>query len=201
MQSLPFRTEHPGEFHRRAFVQAGFSGLLGFGLPSLLAGRAQAAKNASPTLNKSPRSVILIFLTGAPSHQDMFDLKPDAPAEVRGEFKQTASRTPGLLICEHLPRLAACSDKYAIVRSMTHGLPSHEHATHMVLTGIDKMPIGATHGVSPRLAMLCVRTGFRSTASGWYPQRRDAADVSQQRLWLFRSGRRRTWRKVRPLAH
>ena len=78
----------------------------------------------------------------------MFDLKPDAPAEVRGQFKPVASRTPGLRICEHLPRLAACSDKYAVVRSMTHGLPSHEHATHMVLTGIDKMPVGSTHMAS-----------------------------------------------------
>ncbi len=148
MQSRPFRIKHASEIHRRAFVQVGFSGLLSFGLPTLLAGRAQAAKNATPTQNQSPRSVILIFLSGAPSHQDMFDLKPDAPAEVRGVFKPIASRTPGLLICEHLPRLAACSDKYAIVRSMTHGLPSHEHATHMVLTGIDKMPVGASHMAS-----------------------------------------------------
>jgi len=148
MHSRPIRAEHSTELHRRAVVQVGFSGLLSFGLPTLLAGRARAAKRAIPTPSQSPRSVILIFLTGAPSHQDLFDLKPDAPTEVRGEFKPIASRTPGLLICEHLPRLAACSDKYAIVRSMTHGLPSHEHATHMVLTGIDKMPVGATHMAS-----------------------------------------------------
>jgi hypothetical protein len=129
-------------------IQVGYSCLLGLGLPTLLAEQARAATHTGQATKKPPRSVILIFLTGAPSHQDMFDLKPDAPAEVRGEFKPIASRTPGLLISEHLPRFAACSDKYAIVRSMTHGLPSHEHATHMVLTGIDKMPVGSTHMAS-----------------------------------------------------
>lgn len=138
--------QHRVGISRREYLQIGFSGLLGLGLPSILQGRS-AAKNRRQT-SASPKSVILIFLTGAPSHIDMFDLKPDAPKEVRGEFKPIASRTPGLLICEHLPRLAACSDKYAIVRSMTHGLPSHEHATHMVLTGIDKMPVGSTHMAS-----------------------------------------------------
>ena len=138
--------QHRVGISRREYLQIGFSGLLGLGLPSILQGRS-AAKNRRQT-SASPKSVILIFLTGAPSHIDMFDLKPDAPKEVRGEFKPIASRTSGLLICEHLPRLAACSDKYAIVRSMTHGLPSHEHATHMVLTGIDKMPVGSTHMAS-----------------------------------------------------
>jgi hypothetical protein len=136
---------------RREWLQIGYSGLLGLGLPSILNGRSASKSVREPKsskTNSSAKSVILIFLTGAPSHIDMFDLKPDAPKEVRGEFQPIGSRTPGLLICEHLPRLASCSDKYAIVRSMTHGLPSHEHATHMVLTGIDKMPVGSTHMAS-----------------------------------------------------
>jgi len=136
---------------RREWLQIGYSGLLGLGLPSILNGRSASNSVREPKsskTNSSAKSVILIFLTGAPSHIDMFDLKPDAPKEVRGEFQPIGSRTPGLLICEHLPRMASCSDKYAIVRSMTHGLPSHEHATHMVLTGIDKMPVGSTHMAS-----------------------------------------------------
>lgn len=139
---------HRLRISRREALQVGYSGLLGLGLPSLLQGRSHAAAKLGGAEAKTPRSVILIFLTGAPSHLDMFDLKPDAPAEVRGEFKPIASRTVGLQICEHLPRLAARSDKYAVVRSMTHGLPSHEHATHMLLTGIDKMPAGSTHMAS-----------------------------------------------------
>ena len=145
-----FQTSHRHSvgITRRELLQVGYSGLLGLGLPSLLARRTEAAEGASRSNAKPRRSVILIFLTGAPSHLDMFDLKIDAPAEVRGEFKPIASRTGGLHICEHLSRLAARSDKYAVVCSMTHGLPSHEHATHMVLTGIDKMPAGSTHMAS-----------------------------------------------------
>jgi hypothetical protein len=133
--------------NRREALQVGSCGLLGLGLPALLAQRSESAESRTAG-KKSARSVILIFLTGAPSHLDMFDLKPEAPAEVRGTFQSIATRTPGYGICEHLPKLAARSDKYAVIRSMTHGLPSHEHATHMVLTGIDKLPIGSTHMAS-----------------------------------------------------
>ena len=94
------------------------------------------------------KSVILIFLTGAPSHIDTFDMKPDAPEEIRGTFKSIATKVPGIQFCEHLPMLAARADQLAVVRSMTHGLPSHEHATHYILTGIDAMPPGATHMAS-----------------------------------------------------
>jgi hypothetical protein len=79
--------------------------------------------------------VVLVFLTGAPSHLDTFDLKPDAPPEVRGEFKPIATKTPGVQIGEHLPRLAARSDKYALVRTMSHRENNHLVATHHVLTG------------------------------------------------------------------
>lgn len=120
---------------RRELLQVGYTGLLGISLPSLL---AQQAQSAAPTPAKTPRkakSVLLVFLTGAPSHLDMFDLKPDAPLEVRGEFKAIAAKTPGLLVSEHLPRLAARADKYAIVRSMAHRENNHLVATHHVLTG------------------------------------------------------------------
>ena len=138
---------HTLGLNRRALLQVGYSGLLGVGMPTLFSHQSGAVESRSVG-QKRARSVILIFLTGAPSHLDMFDLKPDAPAEVRGTFRPIATRTPGMDICEHLPKLAARSDKYAVIRSMTYGLPSHEHATHMVLTGIDKMPIGATHMAS-----------------------------------------------------
>jgi hypothetical protein len=138
---------HTLGINRRELLQVGYSGLLGCGLPALLSHQSRAAESSTPG-EKRARSVILIFLTGAPSHLDMFDLKPDAPAEVRGTFQPIATQTPGMHVCEHLPKLAARSNKYAVIRSMTHGLPSHEHATHMVLTGIDKMPIGSTHMAS-----------------------------------------------------
>lgn len=139
--------QHSLGIRRRELLQVGYSGLIGLSLPTLLAQRASALASG-PTSEQRARSVIVIFLTGAPSHLDMFDLKLEAPAEVRGTFQPIASQTPGMDVCEHLPRLAARSDRYAVIRSMTHGLPSHEHATHMVLTGIDRMPIGSTHMAS-----------------------------------------------------
>ena len=80
-------------------------------------------------------SVILVLLTGGPSHLDTFDMKPDAPAEVRGEFRPMQTRIPGSHICEHLPRLAERMRHWAIVRSLSHGENGHLPATHRLLTG------------------------------------------------------------------
>jgi hypothetical protein len=110
---------------------------LGVGIPTLLAQRA-AATGAQPTKGATARkakSIILIFLTGAPSHVDTFDMKPDAPPEIRGEFQSIATTVPGLRICEHLPRLAARAERYALVRSLAHRENNHLVATHHVLTG------------------------------------------------------------------
>lgn len=134
---------HPVGLTRRELIQVGYSALLGLGLPSLWA-RSGLGAAVAPRA----KSVLLIFQTGAPSHIDTLDLKPDAPEEIRGTFRPIDTKAPGVRICEHLPGLAARADKFAIVRSMTHGLPSHEHATHMMLTGIDKMPPGSTHMAS-----------------------------------------------------
>jgi hypothetical protein len=102
-----------------------------------MAGRVQAAKEsrASGEKVRKPKSMILVFLTGAPSHLDTFDMKPDAPAEIRGEFKPIATKLPGVFMCEHLPRLAARNDKYALVRSLAHRENNHLVATHHLLTG------------------------------------------------------------------
>jgi len=113
-------------------LQVGYSGLLGVGLSSLLTQRAAAVQAGAA---RTPKSMILVFLTGAPSHLDMFDPKPDAPEGIRGEFRPIATRVPGLWIGEHLPRLAARADKYAVVRSLSHRENNHLVATHHVLTG------------------------------------------------------------------
>src|SRR5271168_4574920 len=95
---------------RREFLQVGFSGLLGLGLPGLLVGRASAG-----TSTPRAKSMILVFLTGGLGHLDSFDMKPEAPEGIRGEFKPIATNTPGIQYCEHLPGLASHSDKLAIV--------------------------------------------------------------------------------------
>jgi hypothetical protein len=120
---------------RREWLQVGCSGLLGLDLASVLGARAAEGKRPRPGSAGKARSVIIVFLTGAASHIDTFDLKPDAPKEIRGEFKPIASKVPGLLVCEHLPRLAARAGRYAIVRSLAHKENNHLVATHHVLTG------------------------------------------------------------------
>jgi uncharacterized protein (DUF1501 family) len=127
--------------NRRELLQVGYSGLLGIGLPAFC-GQAHCTPARS---GRKTKSVILVFLTGAPSHLDTFDPKPDAPLEIRGAFKPIATNVPGIQICEHLPRLAGLADRYAIVRSMTHSVPVHEIGTHFLLTGINALPPGANH--------------------------------------------------------
>jgi hypothetical protein len=132
--NLPHR--HATGIHRRELVQVGYCGLLGFGLTSLPARATPTTASAlSARPARKPKSVILVFLTGAPSHIDMFDPKPEAPDEIRGAFQPIATRVPGLTVCEHLPRLAARADKYALVRSLSHRENNHLVATHHLLTG------------------------------------------------------------------
>ncbi len=133
---------HSLGLRRRELVQVGSSALLGLGLSDILARRTHAAPSADPAGPPSvaqraahQKSVLLVFLTGAASHHDTFDLKPDAPAEIRGEFKPIATSTPGLHVCEHLPHLAARADKYAILRTLSHNDNNHLMSTHHVLTG------------------------------------------------------------------
>jgi hypothetical protein len=128
---------HTIGINRRELLQIGYSGLLGIGLPSLVASQATGAEatRSKRAAGRNSKSVIVVFLTGAPSHLDMFDLKPEAPVEVRGEFKQIATKVAGIQISEHLPRLATRADKYALVRSLSHRENNHLVATHHVLTG------------------------------------------------------------------
>jgi hypothetical protein len=101
-----------------------------------LGGLWQAQAVARPALGLKPlRSCILIFYYGGPSHLDTFDLKPQAPAEVRGEFRPIATTVPGIQVCEHLPRLARLMHRTALVRSVTHAARLHDSAAIHTLTG------------------------------------------------------------------
>lgn len=91
--------------------------------------------HASQTDNSEKRSAIFIFMEGAPSHQDTFDLKPIAPVEVRGEFRPVKTNVAGVQICEHLPMLAERANKYAIIRGITHNVADHGLAKKYLLTG------------------------------------------------------------------
>ena len=108
---------------RRGFLRIGALGMGGVGLSSLL--RAESAAGLRSE-GRSHKAVILIFLPGGPSHQDMFDLKLDAPAEIRGEFNPIPTSVPGLQICEHLPRMAKVMDQCTVIRSMVGMEDRHE---------------------------------------------------------------------------
>lgn len=112
---------------RRDFLSIGSLAVGGLTLPQLL--RAEAAAG----LRSSHRSVIMIYLTGGPPHQDMVDLKPDAPAEIRGEFQPIATAVPGIQISELMPRVAASMDRFAIIRTLVGA--EDRHSSFQCVTG------------------------------------------------------------------
>jgi hypothetical protein len=117
---------------RRSFLKVGFLGLAGMTLADRLALKARANESGRPTPDTA---VILLWLGGGPSHIDMYDLKPDAPVEFRGEFRPVPTNVPGTLIGEHLPRHQRLMDKMSVVRSVTHTNAGHGMGTHWMMTG------------------------------------------------------------------
>lgn len=127
---------HP-QFTRRSLLQAGSIGLLGLGTSHLERLYAETLHD-----RLTHKSVIFVFLSGGLGQHDSFDMKPQQPAEIRGEFKPIATKTVGLHICEHLPRLAACSDKWSLVRSLTHPYNEHSQGHMVMLSGRTDLPTG-----------------------------------------------------------
>lgn len=113
---------------RREVLNIGALGMGGLALPGLL----QAEKLAG--VKKSHKSIIMIYMCGAPAHQDMYDLKMDAPSEIRGEYRPIDTNVPGIQICEHMPRLAKVMDKCIPLRSM-YGSPNGAHDSFICYTG------------------------------------------------------------------
>ena len=122
-------------FTRRDWLRAGCAGTIG--LPAVYHALAQRAiaSETPPVASRRARSVILIVLTGGASQHDTFDLKPEAPDGIRGDFRPIDTAVPGIQICEHLPLLAERARRYALVRSMSHTENSHLPGTHKLLTG------------------------------------------------------------------
>ncbi len=134
---------------RREFLRLGGLSLAGLNLPELLAGEARAA--ARPVSRKQARSCIVFFLEGGPSHIDLWDMKPEAPAEIRGEFQPIATTAPGVQVCEHLSLLARQMHHLALVRSVHHSITDHNASSYYSLTG--RSPINGSRLIvadSPR---------------------------------------------------
>lgn len=116
---------------RRDFLKVGGGAAVGLAIPRPGSARTTPADARPPRA----KSVILVNLTGGLSHIDSLDMKPEAPAEIRGEFKPIATAVPGIQLCEHLPQLARQMRKWALVRSLSHGENGHLPGTHRLLTG------------------------------------------------------------------
>jgi hypothetical protein len=131
---------------RRDALRVGAASLFGttVGLPRLLAEKPQRDV-----------SLIFVFLHGGQSHLDTFDLKPDAPAEIRGEFNPAKTKTPGLEICDLLPKMATQTDRYSLVRSFRHHNSDHGPADHYILTGYFPQA-GFNPNLSPNNQRPCV---------------------------------------------
>src|SRR5262249_43414765 len=121
----------PGPVPRRSFLQAGAIGLNGLGLADLLQlqARANGAKSASD------KSVIFIWLPGGPPHLDMYDMKPEAPSDYRGDFHPIPTNVPGIEVCELFPRHAQIADKFTIIRSVAHEFADHGGGHKRFMTG------------------------------------------------------------------
>jgi hypothetical protein len=137
---------------RRDFIRIGGLALGGLSLPNLLRAEAQSG------VGKSPKSVIMIYMAGAPPHQDLFDLKMDAPLEYRGPYKPMSTNVPGIQVSEHMPKMAAIMDKLVPIRSMVGSL-SGDHDSHICYTGRSPrgtvIPPGGWPSLGSVMAKLC----------------------------------------------
>jgi len=134
---------------RRDFLKVGTLAGLGLTLPELIRHREAAA-----AAGRKPANVIFLFLDGGPSHLETFDMKPDAPAEIRGEFKPIETNVKGIRICEHLPKTAKVMNLFSVLRSVSHNDSNHGAGNHFMTTGQPTpIPVGCGSSVSYHPAM------------------------------------------------
>lgn len=150
---FPHKQTHcPGPLDRRTFLSIG-----GMGMGALTSGicpnlsQLLASEDSASNLDRD-FSVILMWANGGPSHLETFDLKPDAPAEYRGDFKPIPTNVPGIEICELLPNLAKMADKFSIVRSLHHNRNEHSGGTNRFLSGYTPVAANPSDGEYPELA-------------------------------------------------
>ena len=141
---------------RRDFLKIGGLAMGGLSLPQLLRAEAQSG------IRKSPKSVIMIYMAGAPPHQDLFDLKMDAPLEIRGPYKPISTKVPGIHISEHMPHCARIMDKLVPLRSMV-GSNTGDHDSHICYTGRSAkgvpVPPGGWPSIGSVMTKLCASQG------------------------------------------
>ncbi|MGL4420343.1 MAG: DUF1501 domain-containing protein, partial [Gemmataceae bacterium] len=144
---------------RRSFLQLGVAGLATLGLPQVLRAKSSSSSmNRRDGVSSKKTSVILIWLDGGPGHMDLYDMKPEAPAEYRGLWKPIRTKVPGFQITELFPKQAKQTDKFSIVRSLHHNTGDHFAAAHRMLTTKEMGVSGAaTPGKFPFIGALASR--------------------------------------------
>ena len=172
---MPPAPVRPNACSRRELIRVGGLSLLGLST-SLLA----RCRTATAVEQPRPTSCVFVFLFGGPSHLDLWDMKPLAPAEIRGDFQAIETRVPGIRVCEHLPHIAQQMDKFCLLRSMTHGMNVHGPACSEIYSGREYFGPPVTDQARPEdwpsLAAMTMR--FQQTTSGlpssvvlpWYSQ-------------------------------
>jgi hypothetical protein len=151
-------------FSRRDCLRLGLGTVFGGGLVDALRVRGQAA--AEGPRAAAAKSCILIWMDGGPTHFETFDPKPDAPAEIRGDFGTIATKVPGVFYSEHMPQLAGSLDKYAMVRSIRHNEGNHGAGNHYMMTGSPpRIPVGCGAFVSFHPSMGSVASNELATDS------------------------------------
>ena len=162
----PARQERGGSVSRREILRVGGLGLLGLTLPELQGLRELSAQDRTGAAKHRINSCVFVFLFGGPSQIDLWDMKPLASAEIRGEFQPIATRVPGIHVCEHLPRLAEQMDKVCLLRSMTHEMNVHGPACSEVFSGRPYFGAPITDQASPEdwpsLSSMVMRYAQRS---------------------------------------
>ncbi|MCA9067103.1 MAG: DUF1501 domain-containing protein, partial [Planctomycetaceae bacterium] len=129
--------------------------------------RAEAAPAEGSSLQARAKSCILIWLDGGPTHYETFDPKPNAPAEIRGDFYPISTSVPGLQFSEHLPRLAGIANKFATIRSICHNQGNHGAGNHYMMTGAPtRIPVGCGAFVSFHPSMGSVTAAERGHRNG-----------------------------------
>lgn len=157
---------------RRTVLEAAGAGLLGLSLPRILAAENSVTGKQRSGLKPRAKSVIFLFLFGGPSQLETFDMKPDAPAKIRGPFKTIASKTPELRISEHLPRVASITDQLCVIRTMSHSYNDHSGGGHYIQTGHRwQVPVGG---------------GFNATNRDW-PSMGSVTEYVSQRSPQYRN--------------
>lgn len=164
----------PGPVSRRSFLKAGTLGLGGLALSDFLRLRASAE---STSQNEPETSVIFVWLPGGPPHMEMYDMKPDAPQDYRGDFNPIPTNVPGLDVCELMPLHAKCADKYNVIRSVAHEFADHGGGHKRFLTARNpKEPTGFVNDF-PAVGSVVAKmrehfdNGLPNTISGTEPGR------------------------------